>query len=118
MANHRDDEDDDDNQQINQQNRNQADYGEQNAQANLNALSDWLNVLMGRPRDSSNLIRAQQQRDATTKLFEHYSGSKAFDLNKMNERATKHERQLLFQRGEQMLDSLIQQGRRIPKYRR
>ncbi|KAA6357152.1 MAG: hypothetical protein EZS28_047321 [Streblomastix strix] len=58
---------------------------------------------MGRPRDTPNAIRAQQQRDATTKLFEHYYGRKASDLNPTNERATKRERELLFQREEEML---------------
>ncbi|KAA6382588.1 MAG: hypothetical protein EZS28_021885, partial [Streblomastix strix] len=67
MAHHRDDENDDDNQQIIQQNRNQADHGAQNADANQNALPDWLNVLTGHPRDTPNAIRAEQQRDATTK---------------------------------------------------
>ncbi|KAA6397731.1 MAG: hypothetical protein EZS28_006734, partial [Streblomastix strix] len=52
MAHHRDDEDDDDNEQINQQNRNQADHDARNADANQKALPDWLNVLMGRPRDT------------------------------------------------------------------
>ncbi|KAA6372616.1 MAG: hypothetical protein EZS28_031857, partial [Streblomastix strix] len=103
MAHHRDDEDDDDNEQINQQNRNQANHGAQNADANQNALPDWLNVLMGRPRDTPNAIRAQQQRDATTKLFEHYYGRKASDLNPTNERAIKRERELLFQQEEEML---------------
>ncbi|KAA6361942.1 MAG: hypothetical protein EZS28_042531, partial [Streblomastix strix] len=103
MAHHRIDEDDDCNQQINQQNRNQADHGAQNADANQNVLPDWLNVLMGRPRDTPIAIRAQQQRDATTMLFEHYYGRKAADLNPTSERASKRERELLFQREEEML---------------
>ncbi|KAA6392173.1 MAG: hypothetical protein EZS28_012301, partial [Streblomastix strix] len=103
MAHHRDDEDDDDNEQINQKNRNQAYHGAQNADASQNALPDWLNVFMGRPRVTPNAIRAQQQRDATTKLFEHYYGRKASVLNPTIERATKRERELLFQREEEML---------------
>ncbi|KAA6372721.1 MAG: hypothetical protein EZS28_031752, partial [Streblomastix strix] len=102
MAHHRIDEDDD-NQQTNQQNRNQADHGAQNADAKQNALLDWLNVLMGRPRDTPIAIRAQQQHDVTTKLFEHYYGRKAADLNPTSERASKRERELLFQREEEML---------------
>ncbi|KAA6376933.1 MAG: hypothetical protein EZS28_027541 [Streblomastix strix] len=103
MAHHRDDEDDNDNEQINQQNRNQANHGAQNADANQNALPDWLNVLMGRPREIPNAIRAQQQRDTTTKLFEHNYGRKTSDLNPSYERATKRQMVLLFQREEEML---------------
>ncbi|KAA6402469.1 MAG: hypothetical protein EZS28_002003 [Streblomastix strix] len=95
MAHHRDDEDDDENQQINQQNRNQADHGAQNADVIQNALPDWLNILMGRPRDTSNAIRALQQHEATTKLFEHCQRRKAFDLNPTSERASKRKRELL-----------------------
>ncbi|KAA6381588.1 MAG: hypothetical protein EZS28_022886 [Streblomastix strix] len=107
MAHHRIDEDDDDNQQINQQNQNIDDHGAQNADTNQNTLPDWLNVLMGRPRDIPNAIRTYQKRDATTKLFEHYFGRKASDLNPMSERASKHEREQLFQQEEEMLGLVL-----------
>ncbi|KAA6383716.1 MAG: hypothetical protein EZS28_020757 [Streblomastix strix] len=97
------DEDDDDNQQINKQNRNLAENGAQNADANKNALPDWLNVPMGRPRDTPNAIRAQQHHEAITKLFEYYYGRKASDLNPTNKRAIKRERKLLFQQDDEML---------------
>ncbi|KAA6391821.1 MAG: hypothetical protein EZS28_012651 [Streblomastix strix] len=58
---------------------------------------------MGRPRDTPNAIRAQQQRDATTKLYEHYYGKKASDLNPTSKRASKCETQLLFQLKEEIL---------------
>ncbi|KAA6367255.1 MAG: hypothetical protein EZS28_037218 [Streblomastix strix] len=103
MVHHRVDEDYDDNQQINQQNRNYAEYGAQNADANQKALPNWLNFLLSRLRDAPNAIRAQQQHDATTKLFEHHYGRKASDSNIANERAIKKEQELLFQREEEML---------------
>ncbi|KAA6396863.1 MAG: hypothetical protein EZS28_007610 [Streblomastix strix] len=104
MAHHRVD-DDDDKQQINQQNRNLTDHGAQNADANQIALLVWLNVLMGRPRDTQNAIRALQQRDATTKQFEHFYGNKASELNPTNEKATKRDKELLFQKQEEILGS-------------
>ncbi|KAA6361518.1 MAG: hypothetical protein EZS28_042954, partial [Streblomastix strix] len=62
-----------------------------------------MRVLLGRPPDSPEAARLQEQLDAATKMYEVYYAKKAENLDPTGERATKHERELLLQREDETL---------------
>ncbi|KAA6389146.1 MAG: hypothetical protein EZS28_015327, partial [Streblomastix strix] len=66
-------------------------------------ITPFMRALLGRPPDSLAAQRLQQQLDAITQMYEQYNKKKTADLDPTGERASKHERELLLQREDEML---------------
>ncbi|KAA6380574.1 MAG: hypothetical protein EZS28_023900 [Streblomastix strix] len=63
----------------------------------------FMRALLGRPSNYPAAHRLQQQLDTNNQMYEQYYKKKATDLNPTGERATKHERELLLQRKDEIL---------------
>ncbi|KAA6312216.1 MAG: hypothetical protein EZS28_055966, partial [Streblomastix strix] len=73
-----------------------------------------MRVLLGRPLDSPEAVRLQEQHDFATKIYEMYYTKKAENLDSTGEQATKHERELLLQRDDEMLEHELNKKGVIP----